>query len=103
MARIAEIRNILSSGELERLVAFEEDDFLEAKGPRPYDLTTPKGRFELAKDVSAFANAGGGYLIIGVQHERMPTRSVEKIAALDLIERDSLDVDAVFGVINTHV
>jgi|SoiMethySBSTD1v2_1073268.scaffolds.fasta_scaffold360489_3 hypothetical protein len=31
-----------------------------------YDLGTPSGRIELAKDVSGFANAEGGYLIVGL-------------------------------------
>lgn len=41
-----------------------EDQFVDFKrGPYP---ATERGRQELAKDVSAFANAAGGYIIIGI-------------------------------------
>jgi hypothetical protein len=32
----------------------------------PYVLGTPKGKWELAKDVAGLANLGGGLLVIGV-------------------------------------
>jgi hypothetical protein len=61
-----------------------EDLFLEVKGMVPYDLTTPSGRFQLAKDVSAFANAEGGHLLIGFIHEKLPTQRIDQIKELQL-------------------
>lgn len=45
----------------------EEDAFVDYKA-RPY-ARDPNGIHELVKDVSAFANAQGGYLIIGIGEE----------------------------------
>lgn len=36
----------------------------------PYALDATKGKWELAKDVAAFANASGGCLVIGVREEQ---------------------------------
>jgi hypothetical protein len=36
----------------------------------PYLLETPKGKWELAKDVAGLANLGGGVLVIGVRTEK---------------------------------
>ena len=36
----------------------------------PYVLGTPKGKWELAKDVAGLANLGGGLLVIGVGTEK---------------------------------
>lgn len=49
-----------------------EDAFLDYKA-RPYQRDT-NGVHELVKDVSAFANAQGGYLIIGIGEELGTTR-----------------------------
>jgi hypothetical protein len=54
---------IIASGALGELVGLEEAVDFEAKSEL-YDLDTPGGRYELAKDVSAFANASGGCLVI---------------------------------------
>ena len=59
----------ISADDLRRLVAeaVEEDRNLEYK-ERPY-TSNAHDRAELAKDVTAFLNADGGYLIIGVRED----------------------------------
>jgi hypothetical protein len=40
-------------------------DFKSVPPEGPYDLSTDKGKFELAKDVAAFSNASGGLIVCG--------------------------------------
>jgi hypothetical protein len=56
----------ITADDVRRLVAehVREDQFVDFKRD-PYPATD-RGRQELAKDVSAFANAAGGYIIIGI-------------------------------------
>ena len=60
------IKTILDTRQFAALIGLDEDTWLEAKGRNPYDFTTPAGRYELAKDASAFANAEGGILLVGL-------------------------------------
>jgi len=64
------ISNILDEGNLSKLIGLKEDLWFEIKGKNPYDFNSPDDRYELAKDVTALANAEGGYLIIGLEHDR---------------------------------
>ncbi len=56
--------------DLERLVRDDvaEDSYIEYKSARALDVTE-KVKNEISKDVSAFANAGGGTLIYGIEEE----------------------------------
>lgn len=58
----------------ELLIGQPENDWLEVKG-KPYDLKNELEALELAKDISAFANApGGGLLIIGFSRKKIEGR-----------------------------
>ena len=60
-----EIEAALNAGDEHRLIDESESEVLDFK-EQPYVLITDKGRWELAKDVAALANSGGGCLVIGV-------------------------------------
>ncbi|WP_331746951.1 hypothetical protein OG923_34540 (plasmid) [Streptomyces halstedii] len=47
------------------LLGLRETQWLDAKGG-PYQLANPRSVEELAKDVAAFANGGGGLIVIGI-------------------------------------
>ncbi|MFF1569806.1 helix-turn-helix domain-containing protein [Streptomyces sp. NPDC058293] len=47
------------------LLGLRETQWLDAKGG-PYQLANPRSVEELAKDVAAFANVGGGLIVIGI-------------------------------------
>ena len=49
------IKVVLETRQFAALLGLDEDTWLEAKGRNPYNLDTPAGRYELAKDVTAFA------------------------------------------------
>lgn len=67
----AEIAEILRSGDFSRLIGGIEHDHLECESA-PYNLNEDRDKMELAKDVSALANADGGIVLIGIQTEREP-------------------------------
>jgi hypothetical protein len=57
---------LLRAGLPQGIVGCPESDWFEAKR-EPYLLNEVLGQLELAKDVSAFANSGGGILVIGLK------------------------------------
>lgn len=99
----ASIKTILDTHAYGSLIGLEEDTWLEAKGRNPYDFSTPAGRFELAKDVSAFANADGGILIVGLTTTPLPAAKTEQITAHDLCTQQEFSVEQYQGLIKEHV
>lgn len=97
-----QVQAILDAGELDRLIGMIEDEFLEAKS-MPYDLDSPSGRFELAKDVTAFANASGGHLLIGPTTARETDRPIDRLDSLVLIQEADFSTAKHIGVIQSHV
>ena len=60
-----QLRALLEARRFARLIGEAEAVSLEVK-QEPYDLDAAAGRYELAKDVSALANSGGGHLLVGL-------------------------------------
>ncbi len=61
----AEILEILASGMFEKLVGTLENEFFDAKAEPSRDLDLDRGKLDLAKDVSSFANWRGGIIVVG--------------------------------------
>src|SRR5579863_4430710 len=74
-----ELADKLAAKEFEALIGVAESVWLDAK-KSPYMLDTPKQKLELAKDVTAMANAAGGVIVIGFDTERHPTTAAEQIS-----------------------
>lgn len=58
------------------VVGIRESGWVDFKGvgpAGPYDLSLDSKKYELAKDVAAFANAAGGLLVCGFKATRRPT------------------------------
>ncbi|MEU9413084.1 ATP-binding protein [Streptomyces sp. NPDC048281] len=67
---------LLARQQPKAIFGIQESEWVDFKtvGPNgPYDLSTDKGKFELAKDVAAFANTGGGLIVCGFRAKRRPT------------------------------
>lgn len=80
----------------------EENGFLDYKA-RPY-ARDDRGVHELVKDVSAFANAQGGYLIIGVGEDADHPRRPGKIVNVDDPESERRRmIDHCFGKIEPRL
>jgi hypothetical protein len=69
-----------------------ESDWIDFKG-EPYDLSSARGRFELAKDVAALAEARGGVIAIGIQTRLEPLLQVELADKLRPIPAEMTNVD----------
>ena len=66
MSTPEQILEILESGDLSRLKGVFEDERVEFK-KQPYSLASDSDKIELAKDVTALANAAGGVIVLGVK------------------------------------
>jgi hypothetical protein len=97
------ITDILASGDFAQFIGMAEDAVLEMKRQH-YDLATAAAdRYELAKDVSALANSGGGYILIGLATQKEPERQIDVVNALNLIAAASFPIPQCEGMIDTHV
>jgi predicted HTH transcriptional regulator len=103
MPPIQTIASILNRRTLSDLQGVREDQWFDAKQPPGYDLTTPAGRFELAKDVSSFANAEGGHIVIGLTTSQIPEEQTEEVNGLALVHQGALNIAAIEGVIAEYV
>jgi hypothetical protein len=74
-----EVLEKLEARDFEALIGLAESQWLDAK-ETPYHLESPKQKLELAKDVTALANAEGGLIVIGFDTERLPTKAGERIS-----------------------
>jgi hypothetical protein len=81
---------ILASGDFEQFRGVAEGLEVEFKA-EPYRLIDEAQKFELAKDVSALANAAGGVIVIGVRTERNDQAAVDVAAELRLLEAGLMD------------
>ncbi|MCW7991062.1 hypothetical protein XF35_39080 [Streptomyces platensis subsp. clarensis] len=78
-------------------------DFKSVPPSGPYDLTTDKGKFELAKDVAAFANAGGGLIVCGFKAKKRPSELYEVAEKVTPFERKVVNTDSYKDVLNEYV
>jgi hypothetical protein len=83
--------SLIRAGHPELLIGMFENEWLDAKRV-PYRLDLPTERYELAKDVAAFANANGGLVLIGVKTKGRPEgdeiRSVNECVLADVSLRE---------------
>ncbi|MDF3086374.1 AlbA family DNA-binding domain-containing protein [Burkholderia sola] len=77
-----------------------ESFFLEYKSGHVFDELSSKVRIELVKDVSAFANGGGGVLIVGVAEGNDGKRSI----ATDFqpVTNDKISVEQLTNIIKSN-
>lgn len=66
----------LATGEFDRVLGTPESHWVDFKRD-PYQLDTPKGQWELAKDVAAMAEVRGGLMVIGYGTEKLVNEGVE--------------------------
>jgi predicted HTH transcriptional regulator len=86
-----EISEVLSSGHFDQLISSVEYKLLECKGA-VYDLKNNFERVELAKDVSALANAKGGYLLMGLAS---PMHKGDEITRVSSFTQDLCDLNQI--------
>jgi hypothetical protein len=87
-----EVGKILQNGEFAQFIGTVEYELFECKNAL-YDLKLPIAKIELAKDVSALANAKGGYLLLGVSTKPNATHKVDEVTEVRCFERRLCDLD----------
>ena len=97
------VKAILDTRQFAALIGLDEDTWLEAKGRNPYDFATPAGRYELAKDITAFANAEGGIVLVGLTTTLAADAQTERITAHDLCPQGDFDAPQYLGIIKEHI
>jgi schlafen family protein len=96
----ADCAAILKGGDFEEFITAMEGDEFEAKA-EPYRLEDKRQKFELAKDVSSFANARGGVIIIGLETERDPVLSGDIVTKWRLIDERTINIAQYQDVLNS--
>ena len=76
-----QILAILERGSFDEFIGVVEDHQLECK-KEPYQIQRDDQKQEFAKDVTALANAEGGFILIGVRTERNPTHFGDEITSV---------------------
>jgi len=100
---LEKIKEILESSRLSDFIGLKEDIHFEAKGKSGYDLDSPNGRYELAKDVSSLANAEGGYLIIGLETAPLTEENTDKVKELDLLPEKKFDRQRYEAILREYI
>lgn len=75
------LEEIIESNNFDKLKEQYENEWFECKS-QPYLLAENKGKRELAKDVSSFANSNGGYILIGVKTKKDDAHFGDKISEI---------------------
>ncbi|MFL4901710.1 RNA-binding domain-containing protein [Streptomyces sp. MMS24-I2-30] len=90
----------LDGNEPVSLLELRETQWLDAKGG-PYQLANPKAVEELAKDVAAFANGGGGIIVIGIATR--PEHDEEVLDHIVGLDRAAVNVDQIRKLIRQWI
>src|SRR5580700_8508715 len=98
----AEVIAILESGDFDQLIGGLENEHLECKG-KPYRLEQEIEKMELAKDISALANADGGVILIGVTTAKDPTVAGDVIRRCGCFAEGFLDFNKYENVISDWI
>jgi len=98
---VEKLNEIIKSKRFEQLIGYAENSFFDAKKDF-YNLRDPKDRHELCKDITAFANNDGGYLLIGCETDKSQTYQLEYVKAADGIS-DFPDPSTVCSILSVFV
>lgn len=99
---INRLKEIIASGEFNTLIGEFENEWFDCKA-QPYHLKDNKSSRELAKDVSSFANAVGGYILLGVQTERNETHLGDEVTEIKPFEAGLVNREQYFRIIKEWV
>ncbi len=99
---IEEVERILTSGNFESLKGAIEDEKLECKS-EPYLLENDHHKLELAKDVSALANSGGGVVLIGAKTEKDPSHLGDEIKEIRPFAQSLIDTERYQNIVTDWI
>ncbi len=102
MLSVDEIEKVLAYGDFDHLIGVIEDERLECKSG-PYTLENDHQKLELAKDVSALANSGGGIILIGAKTEKDPAHLGDEIKEIRPFVQALIDTERYQNVVGDWV
>jgi len=82
----------LATGGPDAVLGTPESSWLDFKGA-PYRLDEDDEKLELAKDVTALANSGGGVILVGYKTRKEPSTAREIADAVSPVRADLVDFD----------
>src|SRR4051794_9138051 len=82
-----QIATALAGGDFSVFVGQIENEFFDAKD-QPYQVGSDPGKREASKDASAFANGGGGYILVGLRTRPSTVHFADEVEDVRLLQRD---------------
>jgi schlafen family protein len=93
---------LLEAGRGNAIIGTRESQQIEFK-QTPYRLDEERQKFELAKDVSALANASGGIVVLGVRTERDETHPWDKAVAVTPFPSNLINAQQIRDVLQAWI
>lgn len=93
---------IVEKREFDTLIGKCESKFFDCKTVG-YKLPDEEEKYELAKDVSSFANANGGFIFIGINTKKNEFRDCDEIRKICAFEQGKCKKSQYFDVIRTWI
>jgi hypothetical protein len=104
-----ELGEALATANFDQILGTPESNWIDFKS-EPYDAQppasgklSPYGQSELCKDVAAFANSGGGCIVIGFKTTRDPTQGIETATSYKLINNDLANISSYRSAIKNGI
>jgi len=97
----AEILTSITERRDDEIVGAYESQSVDFKGT--YRLAEPSEKWELAKDIAAFANAGGGLIAVGFTTVMDVDRAEERVSDVRPIPADMFDPKQIYDIAETWV
>ena len=93
-----EIAELLATGTFDSFVGELENESFDAKD-QPYKADDP-GKFEMAKDVCAFANASGGHILIGLRTKQSALHDGDEVEKIRPVPQTLVDTRQYVNVLD---
>jgi len=79
-----------------------EGDFVDCKR-QVYDLSLELNKIELVKDITSFANADGGFILIGIQTQQSQTHFSDEIVSFSPFKANIFNPGQYYDILNEWV
>lgn len=96
------LRAIIANGEFDKLIGEIENDFFDCKGSL-YIFDDAKGKYEFVKDITSFANAKGGFILIGIETDKNPTHLGDEVTRIRPFEQKRINIQQYLDIIREWI
>lgn len=99
---IEKIEEIIISSNFDQLKGEFECEWLDCKS-QPYILSEDKGKREICKDITSFANVKGGYILIGIKTKKTEGVFGEVIDEIKPFEEKIVNIEKYYAIIKEWI